>query len=213
MQNKSYFEIRYLVLFWSFSFRERLREFGTILPLDVTVTGYKKGRLNFSFKTACIGIIYLVRVYYSAVFLLIALLVVDAGASSTLCAISTPANSGSIMIRPQYSQTITFLRERISSCLWGGILLKQPPHASRCTYTIPKPLREFLRIRLNDCNRRGSIFVSRSFALSLSFSSSCFVSANMIFWQKKSNSRLWKSSYAKRESKNFLPKKRKSLQK
>ena len=54
---------------------------------------------------------------YSALFLLIALLVVGAGASSALCSICTPANSGSIMIRPQYSQTITFLRERISNCL------------------------------------------------------------------------------------------------
>ena len=113
---------------------------------------------------------------YSAVFLLIALLVVATGASSTLCSICTPANSGSIIIRPQYSQTITFLRERISSCLWGGILLKQPPQASRCTYTIPNPLREFLRIRLKDCNRRGSILVSKSLALSLNFSSSCLVS-------------------------------------
>ncbi|EKA82040.1 hypothetical protein HMPREF1205_03998 [Bacteroides fragilis HMW 616] len=52
---------------------------------------------------------------YSA-FLLIALLVVT-GASSTLCSISTPASSGSIMMRPQYSQTIIFLRERISNCL------------------------------------------------------------------------------------------------
>ena len=56
-------------------------------------------------------------VFYSAVFLLIALLAVGAGASSTLWLISTPASSGSIIIRPQYSQTITFLRERISSCL------------------------------------------------------------------------------------------------
>ena len=55
-------------------------------------------------------------------------------------------------------------------------MLKQPPHASRCTYTTPNPLREFLRIRLNDCNKRGSILVSRSLALSLSFSSSCLVS-------------------------------------
>ena len=44
---------------------------------------------------------------------------------------STPASSGSIMIRPQYSQTITFLRNLISICFWGGILLKQPPQASR----------------------------------------------------------------------------------
>ena len=80
------------------------------------------------------------------------------------------------MIRPQYSQTMIFLRERISSCLWGGILLKQPPQASRCTYTIPNPLREFLRIRLKDWSKRGSILVSSSLALSLSFSSSCLVS-------------------------------------
>ena len=40
---------------------------------------------------------------YSALFLLIALLVVGAGASSALCSICTPANSGSIMIRPQLS--------------------------------------------------------------------------------------------------------------
>ena len=42
---------------------------------------------------------------------------------------------------------------------------------------MPKPLREFLRIRLNDCNRRGSILVSKSFAFSRSLSSSCLVSA------------------------------------
>ena len=54
---------------------------------------------------------------YSAVFLLIALLVVGAGAYSTLCSICMTANSGSIMMRPQYSQTITFLRERMSNCL------------------------------------------------------------------------------------------------
>lgn len=47
--------------------------------------------------------------------------------------VSTPASSGSIMMRPQYSQTMIFLRIRISNCFWGGILLKQPPHASRCT--------------------------------------------------------------------------------
>ena len=47
---------------------------------------------------------------------------------------------------------------------------------SCCTYTIPNPLREFLRIRLKDCNRRGSILVSKSLALSLNFSSSCLVS-------------------------------------
>ena len=50
---------------------------------------------------------------------------------SKCCSAITPANSGSIMMRPQYSHTIIFLRIRISSCFWGGILLKQPPHASR----------------------------------------------------------------------------------
>ena len=45
----------------------------------------------------------------------------------------TPASSGSIMMRPQYSQTMIFLRIRMSSCRWGGILLKQPPQASRST--------------------------------------------------------------------------------
>ena len=32
------------------------------------------------------------------------------------CSATTPANSGSTMIRPQYSQTMIFLRERISNC-------------------------------------------------------------------------------------------------
>lgn len=109
---------------------------------------------------------------YSAVFLLLVVF----SFTSSLCSRVTPANSGSIMIRPQYSQTMIFLRERISNCLWGGILLKQPPQASRCTYTIPNPLREFLRIRLKDWSKRGSILVSSSLALSLSFSSSCLVS-------------------------------------
>ena len=35
--------------------------------------------------------------------------------STALLSISTPANSGSIMIRPQYSHTIIFLRIRISN--------------------------------------------------------------------------------------------------
>lgn len=35
--------------------------------------------------------------------------------STALLSISTPANSGSIMIRPQYSHTIIFLRMRISN--------------------------------------------------------------------------------------------------
>ena len=38
------------------------------------------------------------------------------GFSSTGASIFTPANSGSIMMRPQYSQTMIFLRMRISSC-------------------------------------------------------------------------------------------------
>ncbi len=42
-----------------------------------------------------------------------------------------PANSGSIMMRPQYSQTMIFLPILISICFWGGILLKHPPQAPR----------------------------------------------------------------------------------
>lgn len=41
------------------------------------------------------------------------------------------AMSLSTRILPQYSQTIIFLREAISSWRCGGILLKHPPHASR----------------------------------------------------------------------------------
>ena len=53
--------------------------------------------------------------------------------SATGLSILTPANSGSMRIRPQYSQGIIFLCILMSYWRWGGILLKQPPHASRCT--------------------------------------------------------------------------------
>ena len=88
----------------------------------------------------------------------------------------TPANSGSIMMRPQYSQTITFLCIFISICFCGGMRLKQPPQALRWIYTMPRPLRAFLRIRLNAANVRVSIRGSRDLAFSRSDSSSCRVS-------------------------------------
>ena len=98
---------------------------------------------------------------------------------SSLTSALTPASSGSMRIRPQYSHTITFLRIRTSNWRCGGILAKQPPHASRCTYTIPSPLRLFLRIRLKAVSKRGSIEISRFLAFSRSFSSSAFVSATI----------------------------------
>ena len=66
---------------------------------------------------------------------------------------------------------------RTSSWRCGGIFAKHPPQASRCTYTIPSPLREFFRILLNACSRRGSMESSRFLDFSRSFSSSAFVSA------------------------------------
>lgn len=51
------------------------------------------------------------------------------------------ARSVSTKMRPQFSQTITFLRCLISLCFWGGMKLKQPPQASRSTGTTAKPLR------------------------------------------------------------------------
>lgn len=87
-----------------------------------------------------------------------------------------PAISGSIMIRPQYSQTMIFLPSLMSICFWGGILLKQPPQAPLCTGTIPSPLRAFLRIRLYAASRRGSMEASVFFAFSRIFSSCALVS-------------------------------------
>ena len=55
--------------------------------------------------------------YYSASEESLLLLAGFSLVASTLGCMVTPANSGSIMIRPQYSQTITFLRERISNTL------------------------------------------------------------------------------------------------
>lgn len=49
-----------------------------------------------------------------------------AGASSVI-----PAISGSMRIRPQYSQTRIFFLILISSWRWGGMRLKQPPQALR----------------------------------------------------------------------------------
>ena len=99
--------------------------------------------------------------------------------SSPGLSVFIPASSGSMRIRPQYSQTITFLCILMSSCLCGGILLKQPPQASRCTYTMPSPLRAFLRIRLKEARRRGSILVSSSFTFIFRRSSSARVSSMM----------------------------------
>lgn len=58
------------------------------------------------------------------------------------------AKPSSIKIRPQCSQTITFLRWRMSNCLCGGIWLKQPEHESRWIETTARPFFEFLRKRL-----------------------------------------------------------------
>ena len=124
-------------------------------------------------------IIYYMKVYYYSAFAARRIprrFVAGASAGFSCC---TPASSGSIMIRPQFSQTIIFFLIRISIWRCGGILLKQPEHASRSTYTIPRPLRELLRIRLNEARRRDSIFNSRSCACSRSFSSSAFVSATI----------------------------------
>ena len=63
----------------------------------------------------------------------------------------------STKIRPQYSQTMIFFREAISIWRCGGILLKQPPQASRCTVTTASPFLAFLRIRLNAESNRDSI--------------------------------------------------------
>jgi hypothetical protein len=52
-----------------------------------------------------------------------------------------PFNSSSTIIRPQFSQIITFLRCLISLCFCGGMALKQPPQASLSTGTTANPLR------------------------------------------------------------------------
>ena len=57
---------------------------------------------------------YSVKNSYSSVFLRVARRRFGFS-SATLFNFSTPANSGSIMMRPQYSQTIIFLRIRISN--------------------------------------------------------------------------------------------------
>ena len=88
--------------------------------------------------------------------------------------------SWSTMIRPQFSQTMIFLRWRISSWRCGGTLLKQPLQAFLSIGTTAKPLRAFLRIRLNAVSRRLSIPSSRFFADTRRSSSSFLVST--IIW-------------------------------
>jgi len=87
-------------------------------------------------------------------------------------------------IRPQYSQTIIFFFFWISNCLWGGILLKQPPQASLSTETTASPLRALPLILLYAVRSLGSIIfcisedllnkVSSSFLVSETISSSSF---------------------------------------
>ena len=60
---------------------------------------------------------------------------------------SSPSSGSATRIRPQYSQTISFLPWRISTWRCGGIRLKQPPQASRFTVTTASPLRTLLRMR------------------------------------------------------------------
>ena len=55
--------------------------------------------------------------------------------------LSEPSRLASTKIRPQFSHTMIFLCKRISDWRWGGIELKQPPHASLSTATTAKPLR------------------------------------------------------------------------
>ena len=70
------------------------------------------------------------------------------GRAADLAAKKSELEGGSATrIRPQYSQTISFLPWRISTWRCGGIRLKQPPQASRFTVTTARPLRTLRRIR------------------------------------------------------------------
>ena len=64
---------------------------------------------------------------------------------------------GSTIILPQCSQTNNFLFMRISNCFCGGILLKQPPQASRSTGTTANPFNVLDRTRLYAFNNLSSI--------------------------------------------------------
>lgn len=57
------------------------------------------------------------------------------------------ASGSATRMRPQYSQMMIFLPWRMSTWRWGGMRLKQPPHASRFTVTTARPLRTLRRMR------------------------------------------------------------------
>ena len=84
----------------------------------------------------------------------------------------------SARILPQYSQRIIFLFSLISACLWGGTILKQPPHALLETFTTAKPFLCLSTSFSYESSRLDSIFFEALFFKVSSFFSSPLLSSD-----------------------------------